>query len=123
MDTTLDTTWHTALHVQYAENQDGGVLIDEDQGLRFVFNPTGNFIWKGLKKKRSVPQITKSLAFECQVSEEDICAVVEEFIADLRAKRLLLSTEDLQARIERARSESNGPFFGLRRLVSLLKWS
>ena len=115
--------WHTAPNIQYAESQDGAVLIDEDQGLRFVFNPVGNFIWKALRRNHSIPEITRSLASECHVPEEEVSAPVAEFIEDLKAKRLLLSTEDLQARLQRRRDGSTGRFTGLRRLVSLLKWS
>ncbi len=124
MDTITETTgWHTAPNIQYAESQDGAVLIDEDQGLRFVFNPVGNFIWKALRQKCGITEITKSLASECHVPEAEISAPIAEFIAELKAKRLLLSAEDLQARLQGRRDGSTGRFIGLRRLVSLLKWS
>ena len=114
---------HVAPRIQYAENQDGAVLIDEDQGLRFVFNPVGNFIWKGLRTRQSVPEITKLLAAECQVPEKEISEHITVFIAELKSNGLLLSTEELQARLQGNRLATKGRMNGLRRLVSLLKWS
>src|SRR2546423_1160675 len=99
IQTTQTVGWHTAANLMYAENQDGAVLIDEDQGLRFIFDHFGNRIWKNLLLKRSIPDITKAISSEFHIPEEQVAADVAEFIADLKFKRLVLSTEDLQTRL------------------------
>ena len=48
--------------VREVTSEDGGVLLEVEQGICFSLNPVGLRIWKLLKERRSVGQIVDALA-------------------------------------------------------------
>lgn len=70
---------------------DGAVLLDMRQGLCLSLTPVGAKIWQRLKSGASVDEIVGCLSVEFQeVSRRQIHDDALEFIADLRAKGLVV---------------------------------
>jgi hypothetical protein len=87
--------FHMSPSLQYAENQDGAVLVDFDHDLRVTINPMGAIIFKRLKARESIAQIAKALAEELAMPQQQIRADVSAFITDLKAKKVLVSPGEL----------------------------
>lgn len=76
--------------VRETANEDGAVLLDIEQGICFSLNPVGLKIWDLLKQHYTTDKIVQALANDFPVPPSQLLADVQEFIAALEAKRLLL---------------------------------
>jgi hypothetical protein len=75
--------------VRETASEDGGVLLDIEQGICFSLNPVGLKIWELLKKRYSVDRIADAMAQDFAVPRSQLLADVVEFIQSLEAKRLI----------------------------------
>ena len=80
----------TADTVRETINQDGAVLLDIKQGLCFSMNPVGARIWEMLKAECTVDQIASALEREFQVPRAQIEADIDDFLAELKTRNLIL---------------------------------
>jgi hypothetical protein len=88
--------FHVGPSLWYAESQDGAVLVDFHQNVRVLLNPIGVMIFKRLKEGEAVGKIANALVAEFAMPKQQIYEDVSQFIGDLRAKRLLFSTEEIE---------------------------
>jgi hypothetical protein len=78
--------------VRIVETQDGGALLDIEQGVCFSITPVGALIWQQLKLSKSRQQITEYLASSFpEVAQHQISEDLLQFITALQEKRLLIS--------------------------------
>lgn len=78
--------------------EDGAALLDINQGICFTVTAVGTLIWRQLKLSQPTEQITEYL---CQqfpdVPRPQLQQDVDEFLGDLRQKRLLLNKREQEA--------------------------
>lgn len=101
--TTKSSDLKISASVRIAETQDGAVLLDVKQGLCFNINPVGALIWKQLSEGCEADQICRNLADRFNISTEQACTDVQEFLQDLREKQLLQDVESTPSQSKRAR--------------------
>lgn len=70
-------------------NQDGGILLDINQGLMFSVNPVGSKIVEKLQRGLEPSQIVEEISAEFGVSPEVVQKDVEEFLETLQKHALL----------------------------------
>ena len=75
--------------VRSMTNQDGGILLDIDQGLMFSLNIVGSKIIDKLQRGMEPSQIVDEISAEFGAPREMIQKDVEEFLACLQEKALL----------------------------------
>ncbi len=68
------------------------MIISPEDSVVHELNDTASFIWKQANGKRTATEIALLLAAEYEVSPETALADTEELVAQLEAKRLLLSS-------------------------------
>jgi hypothetical protein len=68
--------------------QDGGAILDTQQGTITTLNPTGTFVWQGLKRGQSAEDIVNDLARETGMPPNAIEHDVLLFIGELRERKL-----------------------------------
>lgn len=97
MEPNLESALRPSTAVRDVQNEDGAVLLDIQQGLCLSMTPIGLKIWQMLKLRQSISEIVNSLSTEFPVvRKEQIQGDVVEFVADLRRKGLLVSSEPIQ---------------------------
>ncbi len=75
--------------VRSTRNEDGGIVLDIDQGQMFRLNPVGALILELLGKGRPETEIAKELASQYGISEETALADVREFLTSLQEHKLV----------------------------------
>ena len=69
-------------------DHDGAVILDIDRDLFFSMNPMGAFIWAHLGNGETPDQIKVSIAVETGANADLVSSDVDEFISDLKCKKL-----------------------------------
>ncbi|MFC5862189.1 PqqD family protein [Acidicapsa dinghuensis] len=69
-------------------DQDGGVILDINSDQFFSLNPIGALIWTQLANGKTLEQIKDAIAGQTGMDRAVISTDVDEFVADLKAKRL-----------------------------------
>ena len=75
--------------VRLTKSQDGGVLLDVEQGEIFRLNPVGTRIIELLKEGHGGPSLTRALSCEFGVPEQVVREDVRDFLSQLRERRLI----------------------------------
>jgi hypothetical protein len=75
-------------HLQSVVDQDGAVILDIERGLISTLNPTGTYVWLGLRREQSLETIIANLAREPGEEYLMVERDVREFMEDLKQKRL-----------------------------------
>jgi hypothetical protein len=70
-------------------SDDGGVLIDVNQGIMFSLNLIGSIIWKHLAEGLSPENIVDLISRECQVERDLVLTDMNDFVAALVRQGLL----------------------------------
>ena len=83
--------------VRLAKSQDGGILLDVEQGEIFRLNPVGTRIIELLKEGHDRLSLTRALSCEFDVPEQVVREDVRDFLSQLRERRLI---EGLDAEAE-----------------------
>lgn len=78
-----------ASHLRSIVDHDGAVILDIENDQFFSLNPVGAYIWTHLLGGRSIEEIARKLAEETQTEVAIVIADVNDFITELKAKRLL----------------------------------
>jgi len=70
-------------------NDDGAAILDIEHGSISTLNPTGAYVWQGLRRGESLETIIANLARD--TGEEFLLVEhdVRKFVEDLKQKRLL----------------------------------
>jgi hypothetical protein len=81
--------------IRLTKSQDGGILLDVEQGEIFRLNPVGTRIIELLKEGHDRPSLTRALSCEFGVPEQVVLEDVRDFLSQLRERRLIdgLDTE------------------------------
>jgi hypothetical protein len=91
----------TPSHLRSIVDHDGAVILDIERDQFFSLNPVGSYIWERLLKGEDLDQIAKTLAEESGAEITVVMADVNEFVADLKSKRLFTSLNDESNRAPR----------------------
>jgi hypothetical protein len=75
--------------VRSTRNEDGGILLDIDQGQMFRLNPVGALILESLGKGCAEPEIAWEIARQYNISEETASADIREFLQSLEEHKLI----------------------------------
>jgi hypothetical protein len=70
-------------------SDDGGVLIDVNQGIMFSLNLIGSIIWKYLAEGLSPENIVDLISRECHVERDLVLTDMNDFVAALVRQGLL----------------------------------
>ncbi|GGG86403.1 PqqD family protein [Edaphobacter dinghuensis] len=71
---------------------DGAVILDAKQNLVISIDPIGGYIWDRLGKGQSVESIVLDLVTDTGAMPEVVERDVQEFLADLFARHLLVDS-------------------------------
>ena len=88
--------------VRITKSQDGGILLDVEQGEIFRLNPVGVRIIELLKEGHTGLSLPRILSREFDAPEHVVQEDVRDFLSQLRKRRLL---EGLDAEAEPVRGE------------------
>jgi coenzyme PQQ synthesis protein D (PqqD) len=77
------------LSIKETASEDGGILLDVDQGLCFSLNSVGLKIWESLKEGCSADQIVERLQREYSIPYEQASTDVHTFLEQLQSSGLL----------------------------------
>jgi hypothetical protein len=83
--------------VRLTTSQDGGILLDVEQGQIFRLNPVGMRILELVEEGHDGPSLTRALSCELDVPEQVVREDVRDFLSQLRERRLI---EGLDAEAE-----------------------
>jgi Coenzyme PQQ synthesis protein D (PqqD) len=83
--------------VRLTKSQDGGILLDVEQGEIFRLNPVGTRIIELLKEGHNASSLTRALSCEFGAPEQVVGEDVRDFLSQLRKRRLI---EGLDAEAE-----------------------
>ena len=83
--------------VRLTKSQDGGILLDVEQGEIFRLNPAGTRIIELLKEGHNGPALTRAVSREFGAPEQVVREDVRDFLSELRERRLI---EGLDAEAE-----------------------
>ena len=75
--------------VRLTKSQDGGILLDVEQGQIFRLNPVGTRILELLEEGHDGPSLTHALSSELDVPEQVVREDVRDFLSQLRERRLI----------------------------------
>jgi len=75
--------------VRLTKSQDGGVLLDIEQGEIFSLNPVGTRIIELLQTEQTRSSLVRLVSCEFCAPEEIVAADVDEFLSILRQQHLL----------------------------------
>jgi Coenzyme PQQ synthesis protein D (PqqD) len=75
--------------VRLTKSQDGGILLDVEQGEIFRLNPVGTRIIELLKEGHDRRSLTRVLTSEFGVPEQVVREDVCDFLSQLRERRLV----------------------------------
>lgn len=75
--------------VRLTKSQDGGILLDVEQGEIFRLNPVGTRIIELLKQGHDGPSLTRALSCEFDVPEQIVREDLRDFLSQLRERRLI----------------------------------
>lgn len=75
--------------VRSTRNEDGGIVLDIDQGQIFRLNPVAALILELLRKGLPETEIAKDIAHQYTISEEIAVADVREFLKSLEQHKLV----------------------------------
>jgi len=79
----------TPTNLRSIVDHDGAVILDITRDQFFSLNPVGTLIWTRLGNGQTVEHIKAAIAGETGMDLAVVSADVDEFIADLKAKKLL----------------------------------
>jgi Coenzyme PQQ synthesis protein D (PqqD) len=77
--------------VRSTSNEDGGIVLDIDQGQMFRLNPVGVLILDSLSSGCAEIEIAKAISKQYSISEETAVADVREFLESLEEHKLIRS--------------------------------
>jgi hypothetical protein len=77
--------------VRSTSNEDGGIVLDIDQGQMFRLNPVGALILDSLSSGCAEIEIAKAISKQYSISEETAVADVREFLESLEEHKLIRS--------------------------------
>lgn len=86
--------------IRLAKSQDGGILLDVEQGAMFSLNPVGARVIELLKAGHDLSSLVDTIGREFLVSPEAVRVDIADFLESLRDQHLLTDGE-LGARSER----------------------
>jgi len=78
-------------------NEDGGILMDIENGLMISLNVSASQIWKKLQQNIPPAQIVEEISVEFEISPEIARRDVQEFLDSLQ-RHALLKAEDRKKR-------------------------
>ena len=70
-------------------NEDGAVILDIEHDSMSTLNPTGAYVWQGLRRGETIETITANLASETGEDPLIVERDVREFVAELQQKHLM----------------------------------
>lgn len=80
--------------VKETASEDGGVLLDVEQGICFSLNSVGLRIWELLKQGDSHEQIAEQLEKDYAVPRAQLLEDIRTFTHELELRKLLLNKND-----------------------------
>lgn len=80
----------TPEHLRSIVDHDGAVILDIPNNKMTTLNQTGAYIWQRLQKGVAIDQIAVELARETGADEAVVAADVNEFMEELKSKRLAI---------------------------------
>jgi hypothetical protein len=75
--------------VRSTRNEDGGIVLDIEQGKIFRLNGVGALIFERLERRQTRSQIVNEISGEFEISTEKVETDVIEFLESLRQKGLV----------------------------------
>lgn len=75
--------------IRFISDHDGAVLLDIERDQFFSLNPMGSLIWRRLEEGAPLDRIKAAIAEETGMDLSVVESDVDEFIAELKAKKLL----------------------------------
>lgn len=103
------TTWHILQHAPYGKahtlytvsagvrstrNEDGGTVLDIDQGQMFRLNPVGALILESIGRGCAEIEIVREISRRYSVGEATAAADLREFITSLEEHKLVCSAPE-----------------------------
>lgn len=85
----VSTMFSISPSVRLTKSQDGGVLLDIEQGEIFSLNPVGTRIIELLQTEQTRSSLVHVVSREFSAPEEAVAADIDEFLALLRQQHLL----------------------------------
>jgi hypothetical protein len=77
------------LHLHTVVDQDGGAILDVEQGQITTLNSTGAFVWQALQRGEAVESIVRTIIRETGEAALTVECDVRGFVQSLREKNLL----------------------------------
>ena len=78
-----------------SKSQDGGILLDLDQGIFFSLNPVGARVVELLQGTSGLSSIVQAIVCEFRTPEEIVKKDVDDFLASLRKQQLVAEDESV----------------------------
>ena len=75
--------------IRLTKSQDGGILLDVEQGEIFRLNPVGARIIELLREGHDGPSLTRALSCEFDVPQQVVREDLRDFLSQLRERRLV----------------------------------
>jgi hypothetical protein len=79
--------------IRLAKSQDGGVLLDVEQGSLFSLNPVGARVVELLKTGQDLSSLADIIGCEFHISPEVVRSDIADFLMSLRDQHLLTDGE------------------------------
>ena len=76
-------------HIRSVVDHDGAVLLDLPRNAITILNATGSYIWERLQNGMSLEGIIQALAHDMGADESVIARDVDEFMEQLKGRRLI----------------------------------
>lgn len=80
--------------IRLARSQDGGVVLDVNQGTMFSVNQVGARVIELLSEGPDLQSLSQAIGSEFHVSPESVRGDITEFLAVLRDEHLLVEPND-----------------------------
>lgn len=91
------TLYAVSAGVRSTRNEDGGIVLDVDQGQMFRLNPVGALILELLGRGCTEIEIAKEISRQYRISEETAVADVREFVKSLEEHKLVRTHQGEEA--------------------------
>lgn len=86
-------SFQAAPHVLHTRLDDETVLLELKEGTYFKLNPVAAHLWSELRTPRTFAYLRHSVLIAFDASEEEAARDVEDFLAQLQAHALLLTSD------------------------------
>jgi hypothetical protein len=79
----------SATHLRAVVNLDGAAVFDPERGELSNLNPTGAYVWEGLRQGKHLETIIEQLARDTGSDPTIVDREVRSFLEELKAKHLM----------------------------------